>query len=50
MQRGFAGAVGADQAHARLGRDQPVGIFEQEFVAVAFAGGGELDHADFIVS
>ena len=28
-----------------------VGVFEQEFVAVALAGGGELDHGTaFIVS
>ena len=41
---GFAGAVRSDQTNARLWRDQPVGIFEQELVAVALAGGGKLDH------
>ena len=38
QQRGLAGAVGADKADAVLRRDQPVEIFEQEFVAEAFAG------------
>ena len=30
-QRGFAGAVGADDADALLRRDQPVEVFETEF-------------------
>ena len=42
--RGFASAVGPDQTDARLGRDQPVGVLEQQFVAVALAGAGKLDH------
>ena len=37
-QRGFAGAVAADQAGALLGRDQPVAIFEEKFVAETFPG------------
>ena len=45
QQRGFAGAVGADDADAVVGRDQPVGSFEEEFVAVALAGAGELNHS-----
>ena len=44
QQRGFAGAIRAHQADPVLGRDQPVGFFEEEFVAVAFSGGGKLDH------
>ena len=40
----------ADQADALVRRDQPVEVFEQEFVAEAFAGAGKLDHAAFIVS
>ena len=36
---GFAGAVGADEADAGLRRDEPVGIFEEQFVAVTLAGG-----------
>ena len=44
MQRGFAGAVGADQADAVAGRDQPVRVFEEEFVAEAFSGAGKLNH------
>ena len=43
-QRRFAGAVGADDAGALVGRDQPVGIFKKDFGAVAFACPGELDH------
>jgi hypothetical protein len=27
-----------------FGRDQPVGVLEQELVAIALAGAGELDH------
>ena len=44
QQRGFARAVAADQPGALVGRDQPVDVFEEEFVAVAFAGVGELQH------
>ncbi len=43
-QRGFAGAVAADQAGALVRRDQPVGVFKQEFGAESLAGGGELKH------
>ena len=43
-QRGFAGAVAADEAGALVRRDQPVGVFKEEFLAEAFAGGGELKH------
>ena len=42
---GFAGAVAADEASALVRRDEPVGVFEEEFLAEAFAGGGELEHA-----
>ena len=41
---GLAGAVCSDQTDAGFGRDQPVGVLEQELVAVALAGAGELDH------
>ena len=44
QQRGFAGAVGADQADAIMRSDQPVEIVEQELGAEAFAGGRELNH------
>ena len=40
----FAGAVRAHDADAVLGRDQPVEIFKQEFVAESFAGARELNH------
>ena len=43
-QRGFAGAIAADQPDAVLGRDQPVEIIEQKFVSESFAGRGELQH------
>ena len=43
-QRRFAGAVGAHDAGALVGRDQPVDVLEKDFGAVAFAGPGELDH------
>ncbi len=38
QQRGFAGAVRAHQAHAVARRNHPVRPFEQELVAIAFAG------------
>ena len=41
---GFAGAVAADQAGALVRRDEPVGVFKEEFGAEPFAGGGELKH------
>src|SRR5258708_38321906 len=37
---GFAGPIRSDQADARFRRDQPVGVLEQELVAVALPGGG----------
>ena len=43
-QRGFAGAVAADQAGALARRDQPVAVFKQELVAETFSGTLELDH------
>ena len=43
-QGGFAGAVAADEADALVRRDQPVEVFEEEFLAEAFAGSGELEH------
>ena len=43
-QRGFAGAVRADQADAVVGRDQPVDVFEKKFVAETFSGAGKLNH------
>ena len=49
-QGGFAGAVAADEAGALVRRDEPVGVFEEEFLAEAFAGGGELEHAPSIFS
>ena len=45
QQRGFAGAVRAHQSHPVARRDHPVRSFEQELVAIAFAGGGELEHS-----
>ena len=47
---GFAGAVAADEASALVRRYEPVGVFEEEFLAEAFAGGGELEHAPSIFS
>ena len=47
-QGGFAGAVAADEAGALVRRDEPVGVFEEEFLAEAFSGGGELEHASSI--
>ena len=38
QQRGFAGAVRAHQADPVARRNHPVGSFEQELVAIAFAG------------
>ena len=35
---GFAGAVAADEAGALIRRDEPVGVFKEEFLAEAFAG------------
>ena len=43
-QRGLAGAVAADQADAVVGRDEPVRVFEEEFVAETFSGAGKLNH------
>ena len=38
-QRGLAGSVRAHQSDAVSGRDQPVGIFKEKFVAETFSGG-----------
>ena len=46
-ERGLAGAVAADQADAVAGRDEPVRVFEEEFVAETFSGAGELNHISF---
>ena len=43
-ERGFAGAVAADQADAVAGRDQPLRVFEEQFVAETFSGAGQLNH------
>ena len=43
-ERGLAGAVAADQADAVAGRDEPVRVFEEEFVAETFSGAGKLNH------
>ena len=43
-QRRFAGAVGADEAGALVGRDQPVEIFKQDFGAKALGCACELNH------
>ena len=43
-ERGFTGTVGAYQAGAFFGRNQPVALFEEKFVAETFAGALELDH------
>jgi hypothetical protein len=39
-ERGFAGAVSADEAGALVGRDEPVDVVEEQFGAEALAGGG----------
>ena len=49
-ERGLAGAVAADEAGALVGRDEPVGVFEEELGAEAFAGGGELEHESIFSS
>ena len=38
QEGGFACAIAADQAGALVGRDEPVDVFKEEFVAEAFAG------------
>lgn len=43
-ERGLAGAVGADEGGALVGRDEPVGVFKEKFVTETFAGVGELKH------
>ena len=49
--RRFAGTVRSDQTDVRFRSDQPVGVFEEQFVAIALAGPGELNHdVGFIVS
>src|SRR5437660_7063994 len=47
---GLAGAVRSDETDARFWRNQPVGVLKQELVAVALAGGGELDHGSVLSS
>jgi hypothetical protein len=37
-ESGFAGAVAAYETSALVRRDEPVGVFEEEFLAEAFAG------------
>ena len=46
-QRGLAGAVAADQADVIVVGNQPVDVFEEQFVAEAFSGAGKLDHISF---
>ena len=48
-QRGLAGAVAADQADAVVRRDQPVRVFEEEFVAEPFSGAGKLNHGSGLI-
>ena len=48
MQRGFAGAVGADQRGLLVRRDQPVGVLEKEFRAKSLARVGELQHESIL--
>ena len=43
-KRGLAGAVGAHNAGALIGRHQPVGILKKDSGAVALSRPGELDH------
>ena len=43
-QRRFAGAIRANDTHAIVGRNKPIEIFEEEFMAEALACAGELDH------
>ncbi len=44
QQRRFTGAVGADQAGAFLGGDQPIAVVEQKFGAESFSGALKLNH------
>ena len=45
LQHGaFAGAVGAHQADAIIGRNQPIHVLEQQLVPVALPRAGELQH------
>ena len=48
-ERGFAGAVAADQADTVAGRDEPVRVFEEEFVAETFSGAGKLNHGCLLI-
>jgi hypothetical protein len=43
-QRRFPGAIGAHQAGALVGRDQPIDTFEKNLGAVALSRPVELDH------
>ncbi len=49
-QRCLTRPIAANQADVVVGRDQPVDIFVKQFVAEAFAGTGELNHPENIVS
>ena len=44
QQGGFAGAVGAHQGGPLIGRNEPVGILEQDTWAESFAGSRKLEH------
>ncbi len=48
-QRGFPCAIGADDADAFVGCDQPVDRFKKDFGAVPFACPGELNHSSFLL-
>src|SRR5271170_6891609 len=47
-ERGFAGAVRADQSSALVGSDQPVGILKEKLGAESLAGPGELQHGSIL--
>ena len=44
QQRGFSRPISADHANAVVGCDQPIKIFEQQFVAEALSSARELNH------
>src|SRR5215471_7834941 len=44
QQRSLAGAIRPDQPGALFGRDEPIAVFEQEFMAEALPSARELDH------
>ncbi len=45
QQRAFAGAVAADEAHLDVVAQGGLGVVEQDLIAVAFAGFGDLQQA-----